>query len=248
MADPWVQTVSGRAFDLLDPKTEDVSVGDVAHSLARTGRFSGHTQGEVVYTVGHHALLVADLLASWGAPPIVVFEGLHHDDAESAFGDTTSPVQRAARVMLQSKLLEHFERGVLTWGPHGYQEVDAIDRLARELDPLRQLRERIEPVFRTALGLPEHEHPLVKRADLVALAIERRDLFGGVSEPRDWRLPEHAPVSAPLDRIHGSTRPRQRIDPDRLLIWENVRDAFIGLHRELLVQVAKAGAAEVVAS
>lgn len=31
----WIQTQSGRAFDLLDPRAEDVSVDDIAHALSR---------------------------------------------------------------------------------------------------------------------------------------------------------------------------------------------------------------------
>lgn len=233
----WVQTVSGIPFDLLDPKPDMVRVEDIAHALSRIARFNGHTHGEP-YSVAHHSMLVADLLASWGAPPAIVREGELHDAAESSFGDTVSPVQRAARVMIQARLLEHLERGVLAWGPHGYQgEIDALDRLARELDPLRQLRERIEPVFRRALGLPEHETPIVKRADLVALAIERRDLFGSCE--RDWHLGEFAPTSAPCGRIAGrftsalAPSERRRIDAADLCTWDAARDRFLALLREL---------------
>lgn len=218
----WIQTHSGVAFDLLEPKPEMVRLEDIAHALSRINRFSGHTLGEP-YSVAHHSMLVADLLASWGAPPAVVREGLLHDAPESGYGDTVSPVQRCARVMIESKLVDLMGRGVIAWGPHGYLgELDGIARLARELDPLRQIRERVDPVFRKALGL-EHETPIVKRADLVALAIERRDLM--VVCDRDWELPEYAPMTP---RIVGVALSR----------WTEARNEFTVRLRDLDAKIA----------
>ena len=90
----WVQTVSGIPFDLLDPKPDMVRGDDIAHALSRIVRFNGHTSGEP-YSVAHHSMLVADLLASWGAPPAIVREGLLHDAAEAYYGDIVSPLKRA---------------------------------------------------------------------------------------------------------------------------------------------------------
>lgn len=46
MTAPWIETASGVAFDLLAPTVEMVRATDIAHSLARINRFSGHTLGE----------------------------------------------------------------------------------------------------------------------------------------------------------------------------------------------------------
>lgn len=250
----FIQTVSGVAFDLLAPTVEMVRASDIAHSLSRINRFSGHTLGEP-YSDAHHSMLVADILAAWGCPVVIVREGLLHDAPETAYGDTVSPVQRAARDLIKLRLLDLFAGEVLAWG-HGatdaklwaggldfnsYTTPQSIDRLARDLDPLRALRERIDPVFRAALSLPEHESAIVKRADLVALAIERRDLMAPCE--RDWALPEYAPASAPCGRLHGydvtwNHEIQDRLSSQSLAPWNRARDRFAAYLAELDAQIA----------
>lgn len=220
---PWIQTQSGRAFDLLDPRAEDVVVADIAHALARINRFSGHTHGEP-YSVAHHSMLVADLLASWGAPPAIVREGLLHDAGEAYYGDLTSPLKAALRDHVNPHL-----------GKFTTSEVTG-EHVATIRNVVGTFTASIDRVVRAALMLPEHETPLVKRADMVALAIERRDLFGGVEEPRDWALPEYAPTSAPCGRIggryaSGAPAPHERsvIAPSDLCTWDAARDRFLAL-------------------
>ena len=228
----WIQTSSGRAFDLLAPRAEDVDVADIAHALSRITRFSGHTHGEP-YSVAHHSMLVADLLASWGAPPAIVREGLLHDAGEAYYGDLTSPVKRAVR--------EHV-------APHlaKFTSSESGEHVAIIRDVVGTFTAPIDRVVRSALMLPEHETPIVKRADLVALAIERRDLFGGLPEPHDWALPEFAPTSAPCGRIAGrfmaqlAPGDRVRIEPDDLCTWSAARDRFLALLSELDVQIGAA--------
>lgn len=166
MTEPWIPTRSGVAFDLLAPRVEDVKIGDVAHALARINRFSGHTYD--AYSVAQHSCLVADLVAKWGAPPDVQRQALLHDAPEAYYGDVTSPVAKALDL-----IVERSERGPL----YCY--------------PLHELRREIDLVVHEALGLPADLHPLVKRADLIAPAIERRDLMAPCE--RDWKLPEFAP-------------------------------------------------------
>ena len=188
----WVQTVSGVAFDLLAPRAEDVRAADIAHSLARINRFSGHTLGEP-YSVAHHSMLVADLLASWGCPVAIVREGLLHDAPEAYYGDIVQPMKAAIVAA------EEASEGAIS-------------------DPLVQVTRPIDRVVRAALALPEHESAIVKRADLVALAIERRDLMASCE--RDWELPEYAPVTP-------------QIDGGMLTRWTEARDSFAKRWREL---------------
>lgn len=187
----WVQTASGRAFDLLTPRAEDVVVTDISRGLARLSRFSGATNGMEGYSVAQHSVLVADILAAWGAPPFIVREGLLHDAPEAYYGDITSPVQRAIRRLFMRELESL-----------GYAE----DRGAT--DPVRVLKSIVDPIVRAALDLPLDETPLVKRADLVALAIERRDLMAPCE--RDWCLTEFADVrhsiACPTDPITSERR------------------------------------------
>lgn len=164
---PWVQLKSGKPLDLLTLTVEQAreAVPDLISSICTLPRFNGHTVGDVPWTVGQHSLLVARLLERWGAPPEVVREGLFHDLPEGVYGDWTSPVQRALAQMARDA---------------GYVDVFAA------------FRANIDAKVRAAVNLPFDEHPLVRRADLVALAIERRDLMAKCE--RDWLLPEYAPT------------------------------------------------------
>lgn len=165
----WVQTRSGVAFDLLEPRAEHVVLADIIDQLSKLGRFSGATMNIMPYTVAQHSLVVAELLELWGWPPAVVREGLLHDAPEVYYGDITAPVQQALR-----SLSQHIVDGKIFISP----------------SPLAMLKARVDSVVRAALQLPTEESAIVKRADLVALAIEQRDLMGPCS--RDWQLPERA--------------------------------------------------------
>lgn len=159
----WIHCRSGVRFDLIAPTTDMVRREDIEHALARVNRFSGHTAEP--YSVATHSLLVADILALWGCPPAIVREGLLHDAPETYYGDLTSPLKSALRARSMS------DEGVC---------LDFAARVTRDIDL----------IVRAALSLPEHETAIVKHADLVALAIERRDLFG--QPEHDWSLPEYA--------------------------------------------------------
>lgn len=164
---PWVQLKSGKPLDLLTLTVEQVrdAVPDLISSICVLPRYNGHTVSTQPWTVGQHSLLVAQLLGRWGAPPEVVREGLFHDLPEGVYGDWPSPVLRALAQMAR--------------------EAGCVDVVAA-------FRARIDAAVRAAVNLPVDEHPLVQRADLVALAIERRDLMAPCD--RDWRLPEYAPT------------------------------------------------------
>lgn len=175
MTAPWVQTRTGVAFDLLAPRAEDVVVADIVHGLSRIARFSGATVGSTGYSVAQHSLLCADLIRVWGGDAQLEREALLHDAGEAYYGDITSPVQAAVRAMYRELIAD---------------AVVGLGDATGALDPLRELKRRVDPVVRSALGLAAEEPPLVRRADLVALAIERKLLM--VACERDWQLPELA--------------------------------------------------------
>lgn len=89
MSSPWIQTYSGIPFDLLAPTSEMVDIKDIAHSLARICRYTGHVIPNT-YTVAEHSILVASLL-----PQHLKFQGLMHDAGECYTGDISSPMKQA---------------------------------------------------------------------------------------------------------------------------------------------------------
>ncbi len=82
----WMQTFTGRKFYPLDPRPEDIVIADVAHGLAMTCRYGGHTQR--YYSVAEHCVLVSQLV-----PPEYALEGLLHDSAEAYIGDMVRPLK-----------------------------------------------------------------------------------------------------------------------------------------------------------
>ena len=90
---PWMQTASGRAFDLLTPRPAQVSLDDIAHALARIARFSGHTPE--VWSVAAHSRLVTRIVAQRSSDRELRLAALLHDAHEAYLGDMTRPVKEA---------------------------------------------------------------------------------------------------------------------------------------------------------
>lgn len=84
----WIQTYSGKAFDLLDPQPDMVDFDDIAHALSLLCRFSGHTRRH--YSVAQHSVMVASQL-----PAKLQLAGLLHDAHEAYIGDISTPMKRA---------------------------------------------------------------------------------------------------------------------------------------------------------
>lgn len=157
---PWIQTLSGVAFDLVSPAPESVRLRDIAGHLARICRFTGGCLKP--YSVAQHSVLVCDNL-----PPEFRVEGLLHDAAEAYVGDVSQPLKQAMRS--------------LTYVAKGY-DVSVYDDLEARVNEAVRIRFRLgRPMSITASRL-------VKIADARALATERRDLLGACSTP--WHAGE----------------------------------------------------------
>lgn len=89
-ADAWIQTWSGVAFNLLDPRPEDIRIRDIAHHLALINRFTGATCSP--YSVAEHSVR-----CSWIVPPAFALEALMHDAHEAYTNDVSAPMKRARR-------------------------------------------------------------------------------------------------------------------------------------------------------
>jgi uncharacterized protein len=82
----WLQTASGRRYYPLDPRSEDVDIGDIAHALGMQCRFGGHVQR--FYSVAEHCVHVASLV-----PLEHGMCGLLHDATEAYIVDVPRPVK-----------------------------------------------------------------------------------------------------------------------------------------------------------
>lgn len=89
--DHEIETASGRYLNLAAPDPATIHLDDIAHGLAHTCRYAGHTSR--FYSVAEHAELVAAKLRADRFPPEIQLIGLHHDDAEAYVADIARPLK-----------------------------------------------------------------------------------------------------------------------------------------------------------
>lgn len=88
----YIGLYSGKRFYALDPKVEDITVDDVAHSLSNLCRFTGHS--ERFYSVGEHSIRCSELAEALGLSPKMQMYALFHDASESIVNDLARPVKQ----------------------------------------------------------------------------------------------------------------------------------------------------------
>ena len=163
----WIQTFTGRAFDLSSPQPEQVCIEDIAHALANCCRYAGHSRWH--YSVAQHSLLVAEIVAA--TDPELALTALLHDAAEAYIGDWSSPLKALMR-----RGRDH-DGGGGVWSPLNIEQ--AVERAIGK---------------RFGVDLTTR-NPVIKAADLIALATEKRDLFGpapqaGWGDATGFEIPE----------------------------------------------------------
>lgn len=82
----WMQTYTGKCFDLDNIDTNDYDIQDIAHALSMLCRFNGHCKR--FYSVGEHLLRCSYLVA-----PGFEFEALMHDASEAYISDMPRPMK-----------------------------------------------------------------------------------------------------------------------------------------------------------
>lgn len=121
----WMQTFSGRKFWPLDSRVEEIALEDIAHGLAMTCRYGGHSRR--FYSVAEHALIVSHYV-----PPAFALHGLLHDSAETYIGDMIRPLKHTPEMIEFRRCEEAIERVVaeafhLQWTPEAHAAVKEID-------------------------------------------------------------------------------------------------------------------------
>lgn len=169
----WIQTFTGRAFDLSAPVPAMVAVADIAHALSLLCRYTGHSRW--FYSVAQHSILVSEIVAA--THPELALLGLLHDAAEAYTGDWSSPLKALAKYYAGND--GAFDGGI---------QASTVTE------------EKVERAVGQRFGVDlVTRNPVVKAADLVALATEKRDLFGPA--PRDgWGDATGFVMPEPLDQ------------------------------------------------
>jgi len=89
----WIETRSGRRFDVTNPRVEDVHIEDIALALAQTCRFGGHALRWI--SVGWHSVVVHDVTVMLRGNREARLVALLHDAAEAYVGDMPRPLKVA---------------------------------------------------------------------------------------------------------------------------------------------------------
>ena len=165
----WIESYGGRAVDLLVPRPESVSVRDVAHSIARINRFTGHHEYPS-YSVAEHAIHVCKrVIELHPGEPLLHALALHHDDGEYVTGDVSAPMKFAMRVL--------------------------ADEMGFTKSPFDIIEERVQAAVLQALGLPTptpEQHAIIKTADRWMLQVERWSLLPNTGK-HGWGTNEGKP-------------------------------------------------------
>lgn len=121
----WMQTYTGRRFWPLDPRASEIKIEDIAHGLAMTCRYGGHSRR--FYSVAEHALIVSEHVE-----PRYALHGLLHDSAEAYVGDMVRPLKhqpemgefRRAEALIEAQVAKRFG---LKWTEDACEQVKEID-------------------------------------------------------------------------------------------------------------------------
>ena len=92
---PWIQTYTGKQFDLRDPTPSMICIEDIAHSLSNLCRYVGHSK--TFYSVAQHSVIVSYNCTD-------VRWGLMHDAAEAYIGDISRPLKTLLRDIKEIEL------------------------------------------------------------------------------------------------------------------------------------------------
>jgi uncharacterized protein len=84
----WIGTATGIAFNVIDPKIEDIHLHDIAAALSKLCRYGGHCRRS--YSVAEHCVHVAH-----HAPPYLALAALMHDASEAYLTDIPRPIKKA---------------------------------------------------------------------------------------------------------------------------------------------------------
>lgn len=89
MNNPWITTITGKSFDLLEPTIDSIDLDDLCGALSHICRFGGHCLK--FYSVAQHSYHVGMLV-----PGHLKLPALLHDAHEAfwGFGDILTPAKK----------------------------------------------------------------------------------------------------------------------------------------------------------
>lgn len=138
----WMQTANAHAFDLADPRAEDVDFDDIATALGYQCRFNGHVPRH--YSVAEHCCHVSDWLLEATSSADLALAGLLHDAHEAYVGDLSAPMKAAlppAAIAGWREVEARVDAAILK--ALGRQDIDLRHPLVKKVDARILLDERV---------------------------------------------------------------------------------------------------------
>lgn len=183
----------GRAFDLVNPKAEDIDFADMANALSKIARFNGIYRGPA-YVVGQHSVMGADALFRETGDSVLAGYFLIHDGHEYPFGDVTRPAV---------DVIQHWV-GKLA-ASAGLERADFVDKLVHRA--IGEVKRCLDLAIYEAAKLPDIKRmPIyvrqVREMDERMLVAEALALFGPHADRRC--LPK---LDLPPPRLTGAIEP-----------------------------------------
>lgn len=161
----WMQSLHGRAVDLVEPRVGQVDFGEIADTLSQINRYGGAARPAV--SVANHTLIAYRAACTVGATERERALVLLHDAHEARIGDKTTPVKQMEFAVAREMF--------------GLTGEDTLRQVMAEI------ARRHDAAIHAAAGLDvpdEAERAFVHRCDITALNTERRDFLG--TAPLGW--------------------------------------------------------------
>lgn len=162
----WIETYRGIRFYPLDPKPEDIDIRDIAHALSLKCRFNGHCSR--FYSVAEHCVRATTEMENinrlYASYPRVLLHVLLHDAGEAYLPDVPRPIKPSLTGFgeIEQRVLDC----VYVAFKCSVEDCVYIPTVSIETVPMKED---------------------VKKADLIMLATEVRDLH--MNRKGDWKLP-----------------------------------------------------------
>ena len=103
-----VNTFTGRLVDVLDLDPADIAIEDIAHALALTNRFNGHTAYPI--SVAQHSVAVSRLVQC--VAPEAALQALLHDGSEAYASDVTKWLKERPEMAAYREIEDRIQRAI----------------------------------------------------------------------------------------------------------------------------------------
>lgn len=172
----------GNAVDIENFNADELSIEEIALSLARVNRFAGHTRKGVVYTVAEHSVWV-----SYAVPHALAYPALMHDVEEAVFSDIPKPVKHLSKEIIRAgdevRAQLWFALGCYATSRE-WEYIHAADYLALQTEARDLMHPNIERFIPFPKEYSRTIFPLMNEDDIVQQFMDRYNEVSGV---KTWR-------------------------------------------------------------